>query len=1059
MTHRAVALGLIALACSAAGLGAQTGTGTITGHVTDSATGRPVVAVRLSVVGMDRAAVTAEDGGFVLAAVPEGMQRVRASRIGFAAGEQTVAVTAGQIATLNFAIQPIAVTLSDVVVVGYGTQRRADLTGAVASVSAAELRPTAVASLEQGLEGRVAGVHVIQGDAAPGGGIRVQIRGVNSMSAGSAQPLYVIDGVPWVNSGVSKRQLGAVSEENLSSLTETNPLSAIAPEDIESIDVLKDASATAIYGSRGANGVVLITTKRGDRARGGRYTLTYSQGYSSVVREIPVLNAYDFATYVNTAYIHAYGPTTQYPYGGRPGSVTPDSIRKVIGAGTNWQDAIFRSALVRDVALGFSGGDARGSYAIAGNLLDQGGVIRGSEFKRGGLRVNLDRSVSRNFQLSSNLAVTRSFNDMVRSSTINGYRSIGIVRQAVTYVPMQFLDSSKLSNDPRAEDPTVWSQYGANPLRYTDQVHEGDQLTRGLGGLRGVASLGGGLSLDFSVGANYERRTYSVYFPRSVNEGFSAGGDAVQAGSEFGSLLSENLVRYVRDFGSGHRIDAVGGFTYQTDKSTWNAQEVQGFPDDLLGGQVLQNGTNPQKPQSGSGKSVLASWLGRVNYALRDRYLFTATLRADGSSKFAANNKWAAFPAVAFAWRAIDEPALKRQTLLSDLKLRVSYGKSGNQAIGAYQSLPAISGATLTLNEVVVPAYVVTQLGNPNLRWETTSQVNVGLDFGAWHNRFTGSVDVYRKNTYDLLQQITLAGNTGFGTAWINSGNVINRGFELQASADVLTGGPDAVTWSIGVTVSKNRNRIESLGAVAQQFAGRLGAGGGLEATPFIQKAGLPIGAMWGYRTNGIVRTSADSLAESALQGKAVRVGDLRYRDTNGDGKLDPRDQTVIGDANPDWVGSINHRLSFGKFDLTALFNVVLGNSIIDADRIRYLSLNGSMNVPREYVTNAFDPQTNPNGKYPMIRQDRQYDARFNDMFIEDGSYVRLRSLQLGYNLSLPQARSARLYVNAINLVTWTRYVGFDPEVSAFGGPDRPGVDQGSYPQSRLISVGVSTAF
>src|SRR5438094_694343 len=577
MTRGAVALGLIGLLSGPAGLGAQTGTGTITGHVTDSATGRPVVAVRLSVVGMDRAAVTAEDGGFVLAAVPEGMQRVRASRIGFAAGEQTVAVTAGQIATLNFAIQPIAVTLSDVVVVGYGTQRRADLTGAVASVSAAELRPTAVASLEQGLEGRVAGV------------------------------------------------------------------------------------------------------------------------------------------YVNPAYIHAYGATTQYPYGGRPGSVTPDSIRKVIGAGTNWQDAIFRSALVRDVALGFSGGDARGSYAIAGNLLDQGGVIRGSEFKRGGLRVNLDRSVSRNFQLSSNLAVTRSFNDMVRSSTINGYRSIGIVRQAVTYVPMQFLDSSKLSNDPRAEDPTVWSQYGANPLRYTDQVHEGDQLTRGLGGLRGVASLGGGLSLDFSVGANYERRTYSVYFPRSVNEGFSPGGDAGQAGSEFGSLLSENLVRYVRDFGSGHRIDAVGGFTYQTDKSTWNAQEVQGFPDDLLGGQVLQNGTNPQKPQSGSGKSVLASWLGRVNYALRDRYLFTATLRADGSSKFAANNKWAAFPAVAFAWRAIDEPALKRQTLLSDLKLRVSYGKSGNQAIGAYQSLPAISGATLTLNEVVVPAYVVTQLGNPNL--------------------------------------------------------------------------------------------------------------------------------------------------------------------------------------------------------------------------------------------------------------------------------------------------------------------------------------------------------
>src|SRR6266550_4525381 len=989
MTRRAVALGLIGLVWSAARLGAQTGTGTITGHVADSVTGRPVVAVRLSVVGTDRAAVSAEDGGFMLAAVPAGTQRVRASRIGFSAREETVAVTAGEIVTLNFAIQPIAVTLSDVVVVGYGTQRRADLTGAVASVSAQDLRKTAVASLEQGLEGRVAGVQVTQGDAAPGAGIRVQIRGVNSMNAGSAQPLYVIDGVPWVNSGVSKRRLGAVSEENLSSLTETNPLSAIAPEDIESIDILKDASATAIYGSRGANGVVLVTTKNGDRASGGRYTLSYSQGSSTVVREIPVLNAYDFATYVNTAFLNAYGPATQYPYGGRPGSLTPDSIRKVMGAGTDWQAQIFRHSLVRDVTLGFSGGDARGSYAISGNLLDQGGVIRGSEFKRGGLRVNVDR------------------------------------------------DSSRLSNDPRAEDPTVWSQYGANPLRYTDQVHEGDQVTRGIGGLRGLATLGRGFSLDFNIGANYERRSYDTYFPRTVNEGFSAGGDAVQAGSEFGSLLSENLVRYSRDFGSRHRIDAVGGFTYETNKSTWNSQEVQGFPDDLLGDRVLQNGTNPQKPQSGTARWVLASWLGRVNYSLLDRYLFTATIRADGSSKFAANNKWAAFPALAFAWRAIDEPALKGQTLFSDLKLRLSYGKSGNQAIGAYQSLPAISGATLTLNEVVVPAYVVTQLGNPNLRWETTSQYNVGLDVGAWRNRVTGSVDVYRKNNYDLLQQITLAGNTGFGTAWINSGNVTNKGIELQATADLLPAAPGGLTWSIGLNASKNRNRIESLGPVAQQFAGRLGAGGGLEATPFIQKPGLSIGAMWGYKTNGIVRTPSDSVAQSTLQGKAVRVGD----------------------ATPAWVCSVNNRLSFGKFDLTALFSVVLGNSIINADRIRYLSLNGSMNVPREYVTNAFDPRTNPNGKYPMIRQDRQYDARFNDMFIEDGSYVRLQNLQLGYNLSLPRARSARLYVNAINLVTWTRYTGFDPEVSAFGGPDRPGVDQGSYPQSRLISVGMNTTF
>src|SRR5437660_5391181 len=321
MTHRAVALGLIALVCSAAGLGAQTGTGTITGHVTDSATARPVVAVRLSVVGTDRTAVTAEDGGFVLAAVPAGAQRVRASRIGFAAREETVAVTAGEIVTLNFAIQPIAVTLSDVVVVGYGTQRRADLTGAVASVPPDQLQKTAVVSLQQALQGSVPGATVTQGDAAPGGAIAVQIRGVTS-PAGDNQPLYVIDGVPVGTAGVSKFTLGP-SEPSFTTMTTTNPLSTLAPSDIESSDVLKDASATAIYGSRGANGVVIITTKRGQRGQPGQITFSSSTGMSNVVRELPVLNARDYATYVNTAYLHA---GEQAPYGGRTGSITPDRI-------------------------------------------------------------------------------------------------------------------------------------------------------------------------------------------------------------------------------------------------------------------------------------------------------------------------------------------------------------------------------------------------------------------------------------------------------------------------------------------------------------------------------------------------------------------------------------------------------------------------------------------------------------------------------------------------------------------------------------------------------------
>jgi TonB-linked SusC/RagA family outer membrane protein len=1047
-----------ALPLAAARVDAQAPTGTIVGRVVHATNEQPIVGARVAVVGdTARSVITREDGRFTLAGVPAGARRLRISRLGFTPADQQVTVAVGQPATVAARLTPSAVSLSEVVVVGYGTQRREDLTGSVASVQSQELQRTTVNSLEQGLQGRVAGVQVTQSDAAPGGGIRVQIRGTNSMNPGSAQPLYVVDGIPLASSGNDKFT-GSLSQGDLQSLTQTNPIAQLAPEDIESIDILKDASATAIYGSRGANGVVLITTKKGSRNSGGQYTMNVAQGVASVVRQIEVLDAFQYANYVNTAFVNSFG-TGSRPYGDRPGSKTPEQIQQEQGAGTNWQDLIFRSAPITDASLGASGGDENGSYAVSGNLLQQQGVITGSQFRRGGLRVNLDRNVTPRFRLSSNLAITRSLNDMVRSSTINGFNAVGIIRQAVTYVPMNYRDTTKA--DPRAEDATTLSTYGANPLRYTDEVSERDQLTRGIGGVRGVLTLGRGFTFDQNLGTNYERRGYGAYFPRTVNEGRTANGDALASGNEFGNLVSESLLRFNHDAGGRGAIEALGGFTWQNDRSTWNSQEVQGFPDDILGGNVLQNGAVPQAPNTGIYTAQLASWLGRVNYALRDRYLFTATVRADGSSKFAANNKWSTFPAFAFAWKAIEEPFLKDRGPLSELKLRLSYGKSGNQAIGAYQSLPAIANVAMTINEAVVPAYVVTQLGNPNLRWETTSQYDAGIDFGAWDNRFTGTVDVYRKNTFDLLQQITLAQNTGFSNAWINSGNVTNRGIELQAAFDILRPRTtNGLSWNLSANASRNRNRIESLGnGIAQQFAGRLGAGGNLEATPFIQKPGLPIGAMWGYRTDGLIRTPEDSASYAKLIGSALRVGDLKYQDVNGDGKIDPKDQTQIGDANPSWVYGISNTFRLGRFDLSALVTAVRGNDIINAERMRYLVLDGSMNLPSEFVTNAFDPTTNPNGKYPKIRQDRKGDARFSDVYIEDGSFVRLKNAQLGYNITLRGARTARLYVNGVNLLTSTKYTGFDPEVSAFGSPDRPGVDQGSYPQSRLVTFGINTSF
>ena len=1080
-----VSSAVVAACMGATELRAQAPTGTVTGRVVAAASaaaaqaaaanaGRtasqgatasqataaqsPLAGARVSVVGTTLQTLVRDDGRFVLPRVPAGTQRIRVNLVGYAPSEQTVTVAAGQPTTVNFSLNATAVALSQVVVVGYGTQRRADLTGSVASVQSTQLQQTTVNTLEQGLQGRVAGVQVTQGDAAPGGGMRVQIRGTNSMNPGSAQPLYVIDGVPIGTAG-SDKTLGGTSDPSLSSLTQTNPLAQIAPEDIESIDILKDASATAIYGSRGANGVVIITTKRGTRGAPGQYTLNLSQGTSGVVRQIPVLNAYEFASYVNTAYINAYGPTVQYPYGGRTGSMTPDSIRKVMGAGVNWQDQIFRNAPITDGNIGASGGDERGSYAVNGNLLQQQGVVNGSEFRRGGLRLNLDRNVTERFRLSTNVNFTRSINNMVRSSTINGYNAIGIIREAVTYTPMWTRDTTKA--DPLAEDATTLSNFGSNPLRYTSQVQENDQVTRGIGGVRGVLTLGKGFSFDENLATNYEAQTYGAYFPSTVNEGRTSNGDAIARGSNFGNLLSESLVRYNGDIGRNQHLEALGGFTFQNDRSTWNLQEVQGFPNDLLGANVLQNGTLPLTPQTGVYTAQLASWLGRVNYNLLGRYLLTGTVRADGSSKFAQNNKWATFPAIAFAWRTIDEPLLRNQSLFSDLKVRLSYGKSGNQAIGAYQSLPAIGSTAFTLNETTQPAYVVTQLGNPNLRWETTSQFDGGVDFGAFANRLTGTIDYYHKNTYDLLQQITLAQNTGFSTAWINSGNVTNKGVEFQLGYDVLRSrSKGGLTWNVSANAAHNTNRIVSLGnGIKQQFASRLGAGGNLEAAPFIQKPGLAIGAMWGYQTAGIVQNAADSASYAKILGSAARVGDLKYADINGDGKITDADQKQIGDANPKWTWGVTNSVRFGKFDASALVIAVKGNSIINAERMRYMTLNGSINIPSYYLQNSFNPTTNPNGIFPEVRQDRQADARFSDIYIEDGSFVRLKNVQVGYNVSLPRMRTARVYVNGINLLTHTRYTGFDPEVSAFGGPDRPGVDLGSYPQQRTFTFGINTTF
>ena len=1050
---------LVALGSATGSAGAQGTGGTVAGIVVDSATGRGLIGAHITVDGSSRAALTAEDGRYVITNVPAGTHVVRAARLGFAAGQATVTVVDGESATANFAIGHTTIVLADVVSVGYGEKSRRDLTESIATVKAEDVNKTAVTTVEQGLQGRVAGVQVTTGDAAPGGGMRVQIRGVNSMNTGSSDPLYVIDGVPVSSSNVNK---GTFNTGVANSLTETNPLATLSPSDIESIDILKDASATAIYGSRGANGVVLITTKKGRANIPGQLTLNVSQGFSSVTKKLDVLTAPEFARYVNLSFKQGYNSAdSDLPYGGRPGSWSPDKIQQTIGNGTDWQDLIFRTAPVTDAQLSVSGGDLNGSYLVSGNVLSQQGVILGSSFRRGGIRANLDRVVNERFRMQTNLALTRSINDMVRSSTTSGYRDIGIVRQAVTYVPMKNLnaDTTTTNNDPRAVNTETWLRYGADPLRYTDEVSENDGITRGLGNFKIITQLPLGVALDLSIGGNYERRGYGEYLPRTVNEGYTANGIAIAAGSEYYNLVSDNLLRYAHDLGSIQHFDVMGGFSYENSRSTWLSNNVSGFANDYLGGTVLQQGAKVATPYSGLANWKLASFLGRVNYSLLDRYLLTGTVRSDGSSKFAENKKWATFTSAAFAWRVLDEPFLKsRGTFgLNDLKFRISAGQSGNQAINPYQSLASIEGGTTPVNDVQLPIYYISRLANPNLKWETTTQYDAGFDLTAWDNRLTATVDVYRKSTADLLQNITVSSNTGFSNATINSGNVTNKGIELASSITPVASSNGGFQWTLGANAARNINRLESLGQTAEQFSGEIAsAGGGPPIIPFIQRPGLALGSIWGYVVEGI-QDHAPTAADLARD-PSTHYGDWRYKDINGDGKIDSHDQTLIGSAYPKWTYGVSNSVSWKNFDASALVTGVVGGNIINSERWRYLAMNAYINIPKYYIDRAWNDTTNPNGIFPRIDNGRQT-VRFADRVLESATYLRLKNVQIGYKLDLPGAHSTRLYVNAVNLLTSTKYQGFDPEVSAFSGSATPNVDQGSYPNSRLFTFGVSTNF
>ncbi len=1040
----------------------------ISGRVVSRADNTALPGATVLQKGTTNGTATNSEGSFSLEA-PLGSTLVISS-VGFV----TVEITATA-APLRVVMATDTRQLSDVVVVGYGSVKRSDLTGSVASIKSAELLVGTPLSLDRGLQGKVAGLQVTQNDGAPGAGISMQIRGVNSFGS-NTQPLYVIDGVPLEVNNNASTASGDLNSSDKAVLS-TNALNFLRPADIESIEVLKDASATAIYGSRGSNGVVMVTTRRGQSGN-DHVDVNFRTGFDQVARKIKMLDAATYASYLNEKYYNddkylgtmktdTAGGDFQLPFSGlrdRTTGIRSPLPADFVGRNTDWQNVIFQRAPINEATVTFSGGTAdKGNFSISANYIRQAGIITSSSYEQGGLRLNVSRNIKKWLTFETNSQITRSLNKLVKTGTSFAGGDAGAIYAALRFGPTNTVTGQQLIGGglyitPSDQIPTT------NPKAYVEDVKNQNLVNSIFSSNSLIFNILPGLQARTRLGLNYYTSNRNVYYPRSTFEGRGTQGAlSVSTFAQF-ELTSENLVSYTRKFADKHELTAVAGYTFTDNNYSNSGIQATRFLNDALQDNNVGAATN-KDIYSGRGENVLLSYLGRLNYTFNSKYLFTLTGRLDGSSKFAANNKYAPFAAGAFAWRAVDERFISDLDVFSDLKVRLSYGTSGNQGIGSYESLARLNATNYVFGGALVPGFFVGSLASPNLTWETTYQADAGIDVGLFKGRLNLTVDVYDKQTKNLLQNLGVPPDVGFNTVRINAGQVQNRGLEMTLSGRAVDNAN--FKWTPSANISINRNQIVALGAgKTVDFSPNIS----YDVQPFILEPGQAIGRIYALQEDGIYKNIAEVKAafpksaplsdEEALK----LVGKVRYKDVDGDGLFSPTlDRTVVGNVNPKFVWGFNNSLNYKGLDLGVFFQGSYGNDIINNVRrtLDNLGTTDHSNISQA----AYDSRwtaANPNGTTPRAGNDDTVPLLFSNRFVEDGTYVRLKNVSLGYNFTLTQygLRAARLYASITNLYTWTRYTGYDPEVNAYGqDPARRGVDLGNYPTARSFSLGVNVGF
>lgn len=1023
---------------------------TISGTVTDN-TGQPLPGASVLQKGTTKGAVTDFDGKYSLTVDSTPTTLV----YGFL-GYKSKEITVDKQTQVNVVLQEDTSQLDEVVVIGYGTARKSDITGSVTSVEVTEAAVAQNTTVDQLLQGRAAGVQVTQ-NGTPGSGVSVRIRGSNSLR-GNNEPLYVVDGVIISSAGEDAANAGGGNDlqEN------QNGLNGINPRDIESIEVLKDASATAIYGSRGANGVILITTKKGKVGKasiGGFVTSSVS-----VINErIDVLDGVDFAKYQNEANLvdglnpqfHIEGNDVfRINYNNTGATIEAEPVNQV-----NWHDEIYKQGFSKSIGANFSGGNDSGSYYASITYNDQGGIVDNSRFQSGNFNINLSKDLSEKLKLDARLNMFYSSGQFAQDGDrAGGQRSF--INNLITFRPF-FDEQSAIDDDEQTSNPYSW----------VNDFQDLSEERRLIGNIALTYDLGKGLKYKVQAGGNIRDKSRDRFYGLTTFQGSTSNGELQMSSLNSKAYQINNLLLFNRNFNKKHRINAVAGLIYDVRDTRNELYAVTDFSTLEFGADQPAYGQVISRPlEVRPAKTQLLSYLGRATYTFNNKYIFTGTFRADGSSKFSKENRFSYFPSLALAWRAGSEKFLRKSKLVSDLKFRAGWGMTGNQGIQPYQTLsnygPQLYGNPDNGTSV---GFIPLNIGNRDLKWETTEQINVGVDFGFFNDRISGTVDVYSKETQDLLQLENLGPSAGFESVLVNRGNIENKGLEVTLSGLLVN--KDGFTFEVGGNIAFNQVKISKLGSsqseilidgTYQQRSFYLGdniSSGTYFKAPanaFIQ--GEEIGLFYGWETDGIWQTGDTGLPNG------FQPGDIRIIDQNGDGEIDGNDRTIIGNPNPDFTYGGFLDFKYKRLSLNVLVNGVQGNDIANGNNIKWATPGGTtQNIFPYAYHNAWRPDA-PSNTVPRIGYRKEQTAiSITDRIIEDGSFLRISNITLGYDIPVENSNTfanANIYVSGVNMFTFTKYSGYNPEITSFSyNGNILGVDWLGMPNVRTVILGLNLNF